>query len=159
MNEKLKELRKQKYAIIDKRDYLRSKMKNLQLLQPRATCPTCEQNVKNLVHNEDIKKVKVELETTYKELDDIIAIMQPLNKNEHQISERTKEIMRSKIVMFYLDNKKLLSKANKDYYAGITPYMPTGFDTISDKTLWNRAMEVYFNRCNKPENDELLFEV
>lgn len=158
MSEKLKKLRKRKYGIIDKRNYLRAKKKSFQLIQHRSTCPVCEQNVKSLVHSEDIKVINIELESTYKELDDIIIVMKPLEEDEHQASEWAKEIMEERVQKFYDKNIYLIKKVNKDYYNGINSYMPIIHNLI-ERQLWNKSMEKYFDKYNKQENDDLLFKV
>lgn len=159
MSEKLKELRKQRYEITDKRNYLHETLINFKTLQHRASCPYCEQHINKVEYKIKVPIIQTELDTVSKELEEIIAIMKPLEKEENQKRNWAKETAKEMVERFYNKNKKLLSKASRDYYTEKTTYMPTGFDTIADKTLWNKAMELYFDKHNQQENDELLFEV
>ncbi len=156
----IKKYRKNKAEIIDKRNYLNETLKNFKILQHRASCPYCEQHINRIEYKNKVPIIQEELDEVLKELEIIIAKIKPLEIIIRKTEKIERQEHKKEVEEFYRQYKGKIYTAFRDYHKStINSFkLPDLFDK-KNKLLWNEAMQIFFDRNNKFENDELLFEI
>jgi len=156
--EKIKEINKKWHNIIEKRDYLKNKIKHSIDLENRSECPYCYQKINWKEFEKAIPELKEELRRFEKDLEEILPKKRELELELGRIWEKRRKNENKSIEEYIKQNKVMMDNVIKNYRKGVVDFLPK--INNDEKELWNKAIEKYYtDKYEDGDEDELLYDI